>query len=145
MHWRRSRKITHEMRNPNHQVCERLGHFDAAVVWAQAELASENENMNLNVPSRVRAGRCLGRVHAKLGQHGLSVAAIDAAIGLASSNKFLLDEALGVRARRKVAREAGGAGPSGLHWSDYTCEQRVAEVAGRMHGPAEPHQRLMRG
>jgi hypothetical protein len=67
---------------------------------------------------KVRAGRVLGRCHAALGQHMLSVSAFDAAIDLARSRQLLLSEALSVRGRAAAGKN--GAGDSGLHWGEET-------------------------
>ena len=67
------------------------------------------------------------------------MAALDSATELARSNKFLLSEALCVKARVKVAAGA----TSGLHWDEYECKRRTAEVLGRMSGPGELHAKLM--
>jgi hypothetical protein len=77
----------------------------------------------------------LGRCHAALGQHTLSVSAFDAAIELAHSRQLLLSEALSVRGRAVAGRN--GAGGSGLHWDEETGKQRLVEVMGRMQGPRE--------
>jgi hypothetical protein len=91
--------------------------------------------------SKVRAGRVLGRCHAALGQHMLSVSAFDAAIELAHSRKMLLSEALSVRGR--AAEGANGAGGSGLHWDAEMGKQRLAELMGRMQGPREALGRVL--
>ena len=80
-------------------------------------------------PSQIRAGRLLGRGHAALGQHELSIAAFDAALVLANSLQLLWSEFLIVRGRTLVGAEARGA--SG-HWSEETAEARLAEVVARM-------------
>ena len=73
----------------------------------------------------------LGRCHAALGQHELSVAAFDASVELARTGRLLMSEALGVRGRWLVGRGATGAGAAG-HWSEATGRARLAEVVGRM-------------
>lgn len=83
----------------------------------------------------------LGRCHAALGQHMLSVSAFDAAISLARSGKLLLSEALAVRGRAAAGRN--GAGGSGLHWDEETGKQRLAEVMGRMQGPRKVLERAL--
>ena len=71
----------------------------------------------------------------------------DAAVELARSSKLLVSEALAVRARVQVAQGAFGSagGASGLQWDDYACKQRVAEMAGRLQGPAGLQERLLLG
>ena len=54
---------------------EQHGMLEAAIKWARAELA---DPLVINSPSRIRAGRLIGRAHAALGQHELSTAAFDA-------------------------------------------------------------------
>ena len=90
--------------------------------------------------SKARAGRVLGRCHAALGEHALSVSAFDAAIELARRGHFLLSEALVIR-DRALAGEGGG---SRLQWDESTRKQRVEEVMGRMQGPREPLRQLLR-
>jgi hypothetical protein len=114
------------------EVFEQQGRHADAIRFAQTDLQDYH---NLNVPSKVRAGRVLGRCHAVLGQHMLSVSAFDAAIGLARSGKLLLSEALAVRGRAAACRN--GSGSNGLHWDEETGKQRLAEVMGRMQGPKE--------
>jgi hypothetical protein len=92
------------------------------------------------VLSKVRAGRVLGRCHAALGEHALSVSAFDAAIELARRGRYLLSEALTVRSRALVGR---GAGESGLHWDEGKGKQQLEEMMGRMQGPREPLKRLL--
>ena len=84
----------------------------------------------------------LGRCHAALGEHALSVSAFDAAIQLASVGRFLLSEALAIRDRVRAGQAAGGSG-SGVHWDERTGKQRVEEVMGRMQGPRELLERLL--
>jgi hypothetical protein len=120
------------------EVFEQQGRHADAMRFAQTDLQDYH---NLNVPSKVRAGRVLGRCHAALGQHMLSVSAFDAAIRLAQSGKLLLSEALSVRGRAVAGRN--GTGGSGLHWDDETGKQRLAEVLGRMQGPKEALERVM--
>jgi hypothetical protein len=120
------------------EVFEQQGRHADASRCAQTEL---QDHHNLNVPSKVRAGRVLGRCHAALGQHMLSVSAFDAAIGLARSGKLLLSEALAVRGRAAAGRN--GAEGSGLHWDEETGKQRLGEVIGRMQGPKEALQRAL--
>jgi hypothetical protein len=120
------------------EVFEQQGRHADATRFAQTDLQDYH---NLNVLSKVRAGRVLGRCHAALGQHMLSVSAFDAAIELAQSRKLLLSEALSVRGRAAAGRS--GAGGSGLHWDEETGKQRLAEVMGRMQGPREVLERAL--
>jgi hypothetical protein len=120
------------------EVFEQQGRHADAIRFAQADLQDYH---NLNVPSKVRAGRVLGRCHAALGQHMLSVSAFDAAIDLARSGKLLCSEALSVRGRAATGKS--GTGDSGLHWDDETGRQRLAEVMGRMQGPREALERAL--
>jgi hypothetical protein len=92
------------------EVFEQQGRHAEAIEFAQTDLQDYH---NFNVTSKVRAGRVLGRCHAALGQHMLSVSAFDAAIDLARSRKLLLSEALSVRGRA-AAGESGDVG-GGLH------------------------------
>jgi hypothetical protein len=105
--------------------------------FAVAEL---QDKFNFNAASKVRAGRVIGRCHAALGEHALSVSALDAAIVLARCGRFLLSEALAIRDRALVGQGAGG---SGLHWDAAAGTQRLEEVAGRMQGPREPLGQLL--
>jgi hypothetical protein len=105
--------------------------------FAVAELQGD---FNFCVSSKVRAGRVLGRCHAALGEHALSVSAFDAAIKLASAGRFLLSEALAIRDRARAGQETGG---SRLHWDERTGKQRRAEMMERMQGPREPLERLL--
>jgi hypothetical protein len=113
------------------EVFEQQGRHTEAIRFAQADLQDYH---NLNVVSKVRAGRVLGRCHAVQGQHMLSVSAFDAAIDLAQSRKLLLSEALTVRER---ADRNGAGNNSELHWDEETGRQRLEEVMGRMQGPRE--------
>ena len=122
------------------EVFEQRGRHAEAIRFAQTDLQDYH---NLNVQSKVRAGRVLGRCHAALGQHMLSVSAFDAAIGLARSGKLLLSEALAVRGRAAAGRNGAGSGGSGLHWDEETGKQRLAEVMSRMQGPKEALERVM--
>ena len=97
-------------------------------------------DFNFNAASKVRAGRVIGRCHAAMGEHALSVSALDAAIELARRGRFLLSEALAIRDRAL----AGNGGGSRLHWDESTRKQRVEEVMGRMKGPREPLRQLLR-
>jgi hypothetical protein len=103
--------------------------------FATAEL---QDRFNFLASSKVRAGRVLGRCHAALGEHALSVSALDAAIELAKCGRFLLSEALAIR-----DRAGQGASGSGLHWDERTGKQQLSEVMGRMQGPREPLKRLL--
>ena len=120
------------------EVFEQQGRHTDAIRFAQTDLQDYH---NLNVPSKVRAGRVLGRCHAALGQHMLSVSAFDAAIGSARSGKLLLSEALAVRGRAAAGRN--GAGGGGLHWDEEMGKHRLAEVMGRMQGPKEALERAL--
>jgi hypothetical protein len=105
--------------------------------FAVAELQAD---FNFSTSSKVRAGRVLGRCHAALGEHALSVSAFDAAIQLASVGRFLLSEALAIRDRVRAGQAAGG---SRVHWDERTGKQRVGGVMGRMQGPRELLERLL--
>ena len=106
--------------------------------FAAAEI---QDCFNFSASSKVRAGRVLGRCHAALGEHALSVSAFDAAIELAKRGRFLLSEALSIRGRVLAGQESQGGGSgsgSGLHWDEREGKQRLAEMMGRMQGPREP-------
>jgi hypothetical protein len=120
------------------EVFEQQGRPTDAILFAQTDLQDYH---NFSAVSKVRAGRVLGRCHAALRQHMLSVSAFDAAIELAQSRKLLLSEALSVRGRT-VAGKNGGGGDE-LHWDEETGKQRLAEVMGRMQGPQEALQRAL--
>jgi hypothetical protein len=120
------------------EVFEQQGRHEEAISFVQTDLQDYH---NLNVPSKLRAGRVLGRCHAALGQHMLSVSAFDVAIDLARSRKLLLSEALSVRGRAAAGKS--GAGDSGLHWDKEMGRQRLAEVMGRMQGPREVLERAL--
>jgi hypothetical protein len=120
------------------EVFEQQGRHADAIRFAQADLQDYH---NLNVLTKVRAGRVLGRCHAALGQDMLSVSAFDAAIDLARSRKLLLSEALSVRGRAAAGKH--GAGGSSLYWDEETGRQRLAEVMGRMQGPREALERAL--
>jgi hypothetical protein len=120
------------------EVFEQQGRPADAIRFAQTDLQDYH---NLSVVSKARAGRVLGRCHAALGQHMLSVSAFDAAIELAQSRKLLLSEALAVRGRAAAGRNEDGGG--GLHWDEVTGKQRLAEVMGRMQGPREALERAL--
>jgi hypothetical protein len=120
------------------EVLEQQGRHAEAIRFARTDLQDYH---NLNVASKVRAGRVLGRCHAGLGQHMLSVSAFDAAIDLAQSGRLLLSEALAVRGR--AAAGGNGAGDKGLHWDKETGKQRLSEVMGRMQGPREVLERVL--
>jgi hypothetical protein len=92
----------------------------------------------------MRAGRVIGRCHAALGEHALSVSAFDAAIELARRGRFLLSEALAIRGRVLAGRPGEGIGAgSGLHWDEHEGKQQLLEAMGRMQGPREPLERLL--
>jgi hypothetical protein len=95
---------------------------------------------NFNAMSKVRAGHILGRCHAALGEHALSVPVFDAAIQLARRGRFLLSEALLVRDRGLAGQ---GAGKGTIHWDEHTGKQQLVEVMGRMQGAREPLGRLL--
>jgi hypothetical protein len=120
------------------EVFEQQGRHADAIRFAQTDLQDYH---NFSAVSKVRAGRVLGRCHAVLGQHMLSVSAFDAAIGLAQSRKLLLSEVLSVRGRAVEGRN--GAGGGGLHWDEETGNQQLAEVMGRMQGPREALERAL--
>ena len=80
----------------------------------------------------------IGRCHAALGEHALSVSAFNAAIELARRGRFLLSEALTIRDRALAGQGAGG-----LHWDEREGKQRLVEVMGRMQGPREPLEMLL--
>jgi hypothetical protein len=103
-------------------------------------VAELQDQFNFNASSKVRAGRVIGRCHAVLGEHALSVSAFDAAIELARRGRFLLSEALIIRDRALAGQGAGG---NGLHWDKSTGKQRLVEVMGRMQGPREPLEVLL--
>ena len=103
-------------------------------------VADLQDRFNFSASSKVRAGRVIGRCHAALGEHALSVSAFDAAIELARRGRFLLSEALVVRDRALAGQGAGG---DGLHWDEPTGKQHLAEVMGRMQGPREPLEVLL--
>jgi hypothetical protein len=106
--------------------------------YAVAEL---QDQFNFNASSKVRAGRVIGRCHAALGEHTLSVSAFDAAIELARRGRFLLSEALTIRDRALAGQGAGGS--NGLHWDKSTGKQQLVEIMGRMQGPREPMDMLL--
>ena len=106
---------------------EQHGMLEAAIKWARAELA---DPLVINSPSRIRAGRLIGRAHAALGQHELSTAAFDAAAELARVGRYLESELLTVQSRALAGRAAGDG--VGGHWSEGTGRERVLEVVGRL-------------
>jgi hypothetical protein len=74
---------------------------------------------DFNAASKVHAGRVIGRCHAALEEHALSVSAFDAAIELARRGRFLLSEVLAIRGRAWAGRDSkGGGNGSGLHWDE---------------------------
>jgi hypothetical protein len=103
-------------------------------------VADLQDRFNFSALSKVRAGRVIGRCHAALGEHALSVSAFDAAIELARRGCFLLSEALSIRDRVMSGRGAGG---SGLHWDESTRQQHLVEMMGRMQGPREAFEVLL--
>ena len=100
--------------------------------WAQAELQNDN---NINIPMKARAGRLLGRAHAALGQHSLSVAALEAAIQASRGGELLLSESLTLRERAHLGKAAAaknaGSG-SGQNWDAEMGRQHLDEMMGRM-------------
>ena len=103
---------------------------------------------NMAVKSRV--GRLLGRCHAAMNEHTLSVSALEAALDATQTSELLLSEvsersmhvrftsshshsrlhqALTVRERGRVGKASDGVAP---HWGEETSKQRLAEVMGRM-------------
>ena len=98
------------------------------------------DEFNFNATSKVRAGHILGRCHAALGEHALSVSAFDAAIQLAKRGRFLLSEALLIRDRGLAGQ---GAGKGAIHWDEHMGKQQLVEVMGRMQGAREPLGRLL--
>jgi hypothetical protein len=120
------------------EVFEQQGRHAEAIQFAQTDLQDYH---NLNMLAKVRAGRVLGRCHAALGQHMLSVSAFDAAIDLAQSRKLLLSEALSVRGRAAAGRTGLGGGEQ--HWDERMGKQRLAEVMGRMQGPLVVLERVL--
>jgi hypothetical protein len=120
------------------EVLQWQGRYKEAISFAVAELQAD---FNFNAASKVRAGRVLGCCHAAIGEHALSVSALDAAIELARRGGFLLSEALAIRDRALAGTRGAG---SGLDWDERTKKQRVEEVMGRMQGPREPLRELLR-
>eukprot|EP00935_MAST-01C_sp_MAST-1C-sp1_P001079 g1079.t1 len=111
-------------------------HADVATTHFFATLALA-QNLR-NVISKARAGRLLGRLHAALGEHALSLAALDAALATTKLGKLLFSESLTVRARVLVGKaataDATGAEQSSAHWDMETEMERLQEVIGRMDG-----------
>jgi hypothetical protein len=109
--------------------------------FAAAEI---QDCFNFSAASKANAGRVIGRCHAALGEHALSVAAFDAAIELARRGRFLLSEALAIRGRVLAGRAGGGVGGgSGLHWDECEGKQKLSEVMGRMQGLRGPLEQLL--
>jgi hypothetical protein len=146
------------------EVVEREGRHSDAITWAQAELQVDSlfvatsftsfltsiclqNASNFNALSKTRAGRLLGRCHAALGEHTLSVAALDAALQLAKTGELMYSEALTVQERAQAGKAAAAAGASsigsGLHWDEYTGKQQLVEVMGRMQGEKGLHEKLL--
>jgi hypothetical protein len=125
------------MLTPIFNRCFLLHFFHSNCSFAVVEL---QDCFNFSASSKVRAGQVLGRCHAALGEHALSVSAFDAAIGLAKLGRFLLSEALAIRSRVNAGQ---GAGTSALHWDKHEGSWRLAEVAERMQGPPELLHRLL--
>ena len=91
------------------------------------------EVANLNLPSKIRAGRLLGRAHAALGEHMLSVAAVDSALEGSKTGRLLYSEAVTVRDRALLGKANDGLDIA-PQWSANTGKQRLVEVMGRMDG-----------
>ena len=109
--------------------------------FAAAEI---QDCFNFSAASKVYAGRVIGRCHAALGEHALSVAAFDAAIELARRGRLLLSEALTIRGRALAGRAGEGVGGgSGLHWDEREGKQQLSGVIGRMQGPRGPLEQLL--
>ena len=111
----------------------------------------EQDPSNFNVPCKTRAGRLLGRCHAALNEHTLSVAALDAALQLAKTGELLFTEALTVRERVMLGNgtsvgdaDATSSSSSSLHWDEDTGKQKLAEVMGRMQGDRGLLEKLLR-
>jgi hypothetical protein len=109
--------------------------FDCS--FAAAEI---QDCFNFSASSKVRAGRVLGRCHAALEEHTLSISAFNAAIELARRGRYLLSEALAVRGKALAGQGASG---EGLHWGEDKGKQQLEELMGRMQGPQEPLERLL--
>jgi hypothetical protein len=105
------------------------GRHAEAIRFAQTDL---QDYRSLNVISKVRAGWVLGRCHAALGQHMLSVSAFDAAIDSARLRTLLMSEALSVRGRAVAGNNRSSE--SRLHWGKETGGQRPP----RRPGPVPP-------
>jgi hypothetical protein len=120
------------------EAFEQQGRHVDAIRFAQTDLQNYH---NLYAPAKVRAGRVLGRCHAAMGQHMLSVSAFDAAIDLARSRKLLLSEALSVRGRAAAGED--GASNNGQYWDKEVGKQQLEEVMGRMQGPREVLERTL--
>jgi hypothetical protein len=123
------------LRSPHARRCTSSSLFNRS--YAVAEL---QDCFNFNASSKVRAGRVIGRCHAVLGEHALSVSAFDAAIDLARRGRFLLSEALTIRDRALAGQGAAGIG---LHWDEPTGKHQLSEVMGRMQGPRNPLEMLL--
>ena len=76
-------------------------------------------------------GRLLGRCHAALGEHSLSLSALDAALEVAKAAELLYSEALTVRERALTGNGSG------------TGKERLVEVMGRMAGDKQLHEKLL--
>ena len=79
---------------------------------------------------QIRAGRSLARCHAVLGQNSLALAALEPALELARTGRYMLQEAFTVRSLAMAGAEAGGG--AGAQWDQQTSKERLMEVAGRM-------------
>ena len=118
----------------------------SAARFARADIA---DSLSFNSPSHIHAGLVLGRCHAKLGQHSLSVAAFESSTQLAEEGRYLLSSVMSVRARAATGIEAGsaGAGAAAGHWSEATGKQRLADAVERMvgTGPGKAQERVALG
>ncbi len=131
------------------EVLEHLGRWRAAIEWARADLEDVH---NRNTTAMTRTGRLLARCHAAVGEHSLSVAALDSALAAAKAGRLLLSEALSVRAMALVSigRAAGSGGDEGPrereedspHWSEQVGRERLLEVMGRMVREGSGHELL---
>jgi hypothetical protein len=131
----------HAFAHTNSHSCALTNFLLLNYSFAAAEI---QDCFDFSAASKVEAGRVIGRCHAALGEHALSVAAFDAAIELARRGRFLLSEALAIRGRALAGRAGGGAGGgSGLHWDEREGKQQLSEVMGRMQGAREPLERLL--
>ena len=108
------------------ELLERAGRFADALEYAQAEIEDPD---NATLPSKLHAGRVLGRCHAAMGERVLSVTAFESSIDLSRLRHSLLSEALAVRGCALATKAAGGSDHEHTTW-----KQRLVEVQGRMLG-----------